>query len=408
MDKQFSAYLLKLRREHPFLATLSLHINFKFSERVRSFEADGKDALIHPQYFSTLNADQRTGTLLHTTLHCALLHGIRCGARSLPIWNIAADIVVNDIIAESGFKPPPGTAVEPRYSGLSVEQVYVRLLAVASNLRQKTAATGLESECEPSANDSGTVTNASDPAGKKQDAQLLTTLYKAVADLSVSGAKGPNAKLRRSRLESHWQKAMTRAQTVDRLNRKNQGDLPLGLLREIDLVLHPQLDWKTLLWRFMAKTPCDFNGFDRRFIHHGLYLDHLEGESLQVHIAMDTSGSISQRELAQFRAEVEAIVRCYGNIDALLYFVDAEVYGPYPLGKTTQLPGIKGGGGTDFSEFFEQLEPRLDPFSSALCVYLTDGYGTFPEQEPSIPVLWVASSEGSHDYPFGEVALLGY
>jgi predicted metal-dependent peptidase len=42
----------------------------------------------------------------------------------------------------------------------------------------------------------------------------------------------------------------------------------------------------------MVATPYDFGGFDRRFIHRKLYLEDVIGESVEVAICIDTSGSI--------------------------------------------------------------------------------------------------------------------
>lgn len=398
MDKLVSAYLVKLRRGHPFLATLSLYMNYKLTDRVERFDADGRKARVNPAYFEQLNQDQRMGVLLHLTLHSALLHPVRRGARIAEIWNIASDIVVNEIILGTSFPPPPDTAQEPRYAGLSVEQVYARLLSSASRLGDEAsqAQPGEKSDGDGSSQQQGVVT-------------ALQTLYPATGDLAESkSGEEPGSRTERKQLEGYWQRAMTRAKTVEQLGGQQQGDLPEGLVREIDQVLNPQIDWRVLLWRFMARTPCDFSGFDRRFVHRGLYLDQLEAESLNVHIAMDTSGSIEDYELAQFRAEVESIVRCYGHIEAQLYFVDAAVYGPYPLSARTRITQAEGGGGTSFASFFEHLESSFDPFASTVCIYLTDGYGEFPETPPSIPVLWVVTNDGSDEYPFGEVAQLAY
>ncbi|HBO96355.1 MAG TPA: hypothetical protein DD667_23970, partial [Gammaproteobacteria bacterium] len=95
MDQLISAYLIKLRREHPFFATLSLYMRYEFDDRIRQFTTDGRTARLNPRYLSNLKASERVGTLLHLTLHCALNHPRRCGSRIAEIWNIAADIVVN-------------------------------------------------------------------------------------------------------------------------------------------------------------------------------------------------------------------------------------------------------------------------------------------------------------------------
>ena len=40
-----------------------------------------------------------------------------------------------------------------------------------------------------------------------------------------------------------------------------------------------------------------------------------------------------------------------------------------------------------------------------VCVYLTDGYGDFPDDEPALPMLWVVTPGGLDDdrFPFGKV-----
>ncbi|GER91191.1 hypothetical protein KDW_53530 [Dictyobacter vulcani] len=42
------------------------------------------------------------------------------------------------------------------------------------------------------------------------------------------------------------------------------------------------------------------------------------------------------------------------------------------------------------------------------CVYFTDGYGAFPDEPPSLPVLWILSVGGldTKSIPFGEAVRL--
>ena len=135
MDPRISRYLLQLRRYHPFLATLSLMATYQFDTNTDKITADGENICINPDYYQLLESNEKNGLLLHATLHNALLHPFRCAGRDLIRWNIAADIVVNQIIIEAAaFTPPPNTAIEPRYAELSVEQVYEKLGSVASQL----------------------------------------------------------------------------------------------------------------------------------------------------------------------------------------------------------------------------------------------------------------------------------
>ena len=66
----------------------------------------------------------------------------------------------------------------------------------------------------------------------------------------------------------------------------------------------------------------------------------------------------------------------------------------------------KGGGGTDFAPFFKAIKDKGN-YSLPISVYLTDGYGSFPE-ETSLETLWVITPGGikSEDIPFGEVCRL--
>ena len=76
--------------------------------------------------------------------------------------------------------------------------------------------------------------------------------------------------------------------------------------RELESVLKPEVDWRTALWKFIAKTPSDFDDLDRRFIYRGLYLEGLLTDSLKVSVCIDTSGSVSGELLDQFMAELKA------------------------------------------------------------------------------------------------------
>ncbi|WP_218104124.1 VWA-like domain-containing protein, partial [Thermogemmatispora onikobensis] len=52
-----------------------------------------------------------------------------------------------------------------------------------------------------------------------------------------------------------------------------------------------------------------------------------------------------------------------------------------------------------------RVQAEHEPWQNAVCVYLTDGFGVFPKEPPTLPVLWVVT--GHHlereNFPFGEV-----
>jgi predicted metal-dependent peptidase len=125
-------------------------------------------------------------------------------------------------------------------------------------------------------------------------------------------------------------------------------------------------------------------------------------------VAVDTSGSINPEQLRLFLNEVQGILGAYPHLYCELYFVDAAAYGPYIVSLDLPLPPPEGGGGTSFIPFFEKVAERWDQQTQAVCVYLTDGYGSFPNELPSLPVLWVVTPGGLdlQQFPFGEAVRL--
>jgi predicted metal-dependent peptidase len=303
------------------------------------------------------------------------MHVLRRGVRESKIWNIAADIVVNGIVMQQGvFELPKDGLIDPELEHLSVEEIYELLLKDLSKHPCLSNADLLDR-----------------PPGD---------------DLSNKGNGDSLSEAKKAALEAHWRNALQQAAVIART--VQAGKLPAGMDRELGLLTSPQLDWRAYLWRYLVQTPTDFMGFDRRFIGRGLYLETLVGESVQVYVAVDTSGSIDDRELQMFLSEVRGILSAYPYLKCQLYYVDAEAYGPYDLDSYSQIPSPQGGGGTSFIPFFDKVQENWDGQTQGVCVYLTDGYGSFPEKTPELPVLWVVTPGGLDlsEFEFGEAVRL--
>lgn len=68
--------------------------------------------------------------MAHEYLHAALRHDTRCDGRSHELWNVACDYVVNGWLVEMGIGDMPENLLfDPRFSGMSVEDVYDALCA---------------------------------------------------------------------------------------------------------------------------------------------------------------------------------------------------------------------------------------------------------------------------------------
>lgn len=388
-----SASLLRLRMKSPFFATLALFARFIPSQQLPTAATDGKDIFYNPDYLHSLPVAQQDGLLLHEVLHAALLHVVRQGVREAELWNIAADIVVNGIICKQGiFELPPGRLRSPNFEHLSVEEIYELLLKNTDNCLNslKLLNPDLLNEAP------GDVSSDSQNQVNNNNSNLNNN----------SNHKHSLSEKRKAALEEHWQNALQQASVIART--VNQGVLPAGIERELGALNAAQINWRSYLWRYLVQTPTDFSGFDRRFIGRGLYLEALQGENIQVYVAVDTSGSIDNQQLSMFLSEVGGILSSYPHLKCELYYVDAEAYGPYELNSDMTFPKPEGGGGTSFVPFFEKVAQSWDGFTQSVCIYLTDGYGSFPDIAPQLPVLWVVTPGGLEleGFPFGEAVRL--
>lgn len=363
---RLQASLMRIRGDHPFLGTLVLFTELRMTESIPTAGTDGKVVWLNPKFVEKQDSPQLCGLVVHELLHAALQHGIRRRERDPMLWNIAADIVVNGMVrADTNYLLPQGGVEMSELAHLSVEEVYEQLQSGRTNV----PSIGLL-DLMPVSGDGG----------------------------SLSGAE-------QAELQRHWRAALQQAGSVARRIGRGFGKSGLDALREIQDATTPTLGWRELLWQFMGATPFDFGGFDRRFIHRKLYLEDMVGESVQVAVCVDTSGSIGKAELGSFMSEVRGILDAYPQIRGHLFYADAELHGPYDFSAQDPIPAAKGGGGTSFVPFFDWVSHQERRGTQPVALYLTDGYGAFPTMPPESPVLWVICAGGreSAAFPFGQV-----
>ncbi len=361
-----SASMLRLRAKQPFLAALALFARYEVTHQVPTAATDGFTVFLNPDFWAPLSPAEQDGLLLHEVLHAALGHCVRRGARHPMLWNIAADIVINAmILALPGAALPKGGLKNDKLAQFSAEEVYELIGRDVASLPPL------------------------------QMADLLDAAPGEDGETTSSSA------MRRVALDGHWRTALGRANT---LARSMGASVPAGLGRELGALEPGKLDWRAHLWRYLIQTPTDFAGYDRRFVGRGLYLEALEGQSVRVHVCIDTSGSISNELMQVFAGEVQSILGAYPHLICDLYFADAALHGPHRLEAGGAFPHPIGGGGTDFRPFFERLERERETGENAVAIYLTDGYGIFPTPAPAMETLWVATAGGLglEQFPFGE------
>lgn len=404
----------RLILEKPFIGTLVMHLPLVPAEPAwcETCATDARMFYFNPAYIEGLSLAQTQFVLAHEALHCALAHFARRGHRTRHRWDVAADYAVNQLLVDEGLRAPPGALANAEFRGLSAEEIYPLL-------PPDTAETTLDrhlfdgAPVPPDARMAGAVgagawrreaREAKDAAGPPAGSQPEQDSWDDAGDeRRWHGGAGvrprePGA-CERDQLEQLWKSRMvSAAQQARRAGRHGA-----SWLRAVDALVQPRLPWRQLLARFMLNVARDDYSFQRLSRREGTaLLPRLASGEVDLHIALDTSGSIDESELRQFAAEVDALkgqIRARVTLHACDECLDARGPWTWQAWEPITLPQeMGGGGGTSFVPVFEWItERRLRP---DLLLYFTDADGDFPQTAPDYPVLWLV--KGRRAVPWGE------
>lgn len=416
---------VQLLFKQPFFATLCLRLNLIPTSLFPTMATNGKVIRYNAAFVESLTPDELEGVLAHEVLHCALGHHCRRGSREKSLWNIATDYAINPIVLKNGLVLPKDRLVHPDYEGLSAEQIYDRLLqeqsAGGSPGPPQTQGAGAGSSggngtSTPNAQSTqpqaGTATSSSDPEpqdatpGKDQPALEDDDLnspreggFGEVLD-ATDDQGNPAGEGESSRQASEW--AIAAQQALQ--SAKGQGRGTTDVERPLQESRESTQDWRAILRAFVSATVLSdyrWSPPNRRFVSVGLYLPslHREGTGPLV-IGVDTSGSVTPRELDQFAGEITAISDQAQPERIHVVYCDEAVTASQEFGPLEPiLLEPKGGEGTDFRPVFQWVEDNN--LSPACLIYLTDlDCADYPSPPPPYPVLWATNSRRTA--PFGE------
>ena len=387
---------LQVRRECQFFGALMLFASIKETTKLDTAATDGRDIFFNKKFLESLTSSEQNALMLHEVLHMALLHVQRRQSRDPYIWNIAADIVVNDLIKRNtSFKLPKGAIVDNAYHDKSVEYIYEALLK-DDKYKAKKYELSL-------ADIAASINSGADDEKTKEEQE----------DSNGIGIGNELSEEEQEEIASYWKDKLQVLKNSDSLIQNDKygshstGGLPAGMAREVENILEPEINWRNALWKYIGRTPADFDDLDRRFLYRGLYLEALMCDAIEVSVCIDTSGSISRGLIDQFVAETKGILRSYPHVKCEFFYSDCKLSGPFDINHAEQIPTLQGGGGTSFVPFFEYLEKNNNSHFGVhkLSIYLTDGYEQFPGWIPTNPVMWLVSKDGedTKNFPFGEV-----
>ena len=403
----------------PFFASLMLdqmtvelgtfpHI---FGGRTPTMATNGKTIWVDEGFIMSLSINEAVFVLCHEIGHAMWKHMQRgkkymdMGFDGKPfihrLWNVSGDYIINDMLVKSSIgKMPKIGLIDKKYEyTMLVDDVYRSLLE--------------ENEC-PKCGGSGEQGGEGGKGGDEESGDEAGggEPCPACSGSGVAGGHGDTIDTHINEIpeddvsEAQWRRAVASAKDAA----KAMGQMPAHLERFVDSLLESKVPWEDKLRKAMTKkVGRDINNWNRphrrRYITQGLIMPTYSGFGAgHIVFAVDTSGSMSERELKQALGECDKILADCNPKRVTLIGCDARVETVYELQDGDRLAGniprIGGGGGTSFIPPFEWCyDEGVTPDT---LVYFTDTGGTFPTKEPPFPVIWCCSDDWITP-PFGEV-----
>lgn len=367
------------------------------------------------EWFQTLTAEQARALLEHECMHIVMDHLARRGDKDSKTWNLATDVAINQMIQGMpkdaiSLKSFPPEMVSPHEYGGSyhyhndakdpkklypndiAETYYNTIYQLTPEQKQQAQGGGDGGQGQDQENGQGQPPKSK--AQQKKDQEQLK---------HGQGQHELWAQADESMISSEVAK-----QAVMEAVERSRGEVPSNIKKRVDEMLQPpKVSWKRLLREFVAASvkagsKHSWKRVSRRYGEE--QKGKLPDRQVSITIAIDTSGSIGQRDYNAFMAEVTNIQSCYKS-DITVLECDAQVGKEYKLTRYKKLDkDFSGGGGTSFKPPFQYVKTkniRTDVF-----IYFTDMEGDFPDHKPPYPTLWVSTNSRERTAPFGEVVKL--
>ncbi|HYA39163.1 MAG TPA: VWA-like domain-containing protein [Candidatus Methylomirabilis sp.] len=382
--------------DKPFLGALVLRLPLVQADPkwCPSTATDARSFYYNPKYIESLSFEQTKFILAHEALHCALSHFARREHRDKRRWDIACDFAVNPLLIADGLRPPRGALILDGFKDMTAEEIYPY---IQENSDEEPMDQHLYDQDDQGSQGSGR--GGGDGGGQGEDRSEGGGHGETDPNAHGAPQPPPLSAPERDAFAKQWQQRMASAAQ----QALQAGKLGGSLARLVDHLLQPQLPWRMLLARYMtqaARTDYSFTHPSRR--EGPAILPGLRGQHIDLVVALDTSGSISDEEMKEFVSEINAIK---GQVGAriTLHACDERLAadGPWTFEpwEEIELPKkFQGGGGTKFTPVFEWAEDQ--DRQPNLLLYFTDAKGEFPKREPGYPVIWLV--KGKEKVPWGQ------
>jgi predicted metal-dependent peptidase len=382
-----------LSRKHPYVAAILWSVSFKPMPGIGTLGVDKHWRCIYdPAVLQKWTQEEIVGVVFHEINHLIRDHPMRSEAivgldpsikpenlsdeikNNLMVMNLAEDAEINPDLLKCGFKLPGEPMLPsaiPAKDGLLAEEYY-RLFPPKRLNKTTGIGHGKCGSC------------AGNPNSGEEDAPAK----------GQGISKGEQELIKRSVAKEIEQAGKTR------------GDIPAGLQRWADALLHPQVKWskelasvvRRSIIEVMGKQDYTYKRPSRKAGCLGQQIITPGTKAFTPNVAMiiDTSGSMGTEDLQKAIAECKGVLRALGGSGYGIteIAVDCAVTVKKKV-RTVGQVNLAGGGGTDMRIGLRAAE-ELKPIPHVVVV-VTDGYTPWPTEASPFKTIVVLTQEGARD-----------
>jgi predicted metal-dependent peptidase len=388
LDKLITARVGLLLR-HPFFGNLATRLKMvDASDWLGTLATDGRNFYFNYGFVNKLTPKEAEFGFAHEVLHNVFDHMGRRDSRDPQLSNIAADFATNQILKDERIGTVPSFIKifqDDKYRGMSYEQIYDDLYEKAEKIDFGSLGELLDEHLDGEGD--GEDGDGEDGDGKGKGRPKLTAEEK-------------------KQIRDEIKEAMVAA-----AQSAGAGKVPAGVRRMISDFTEPKMDWRQLLRmniQSIMKSNFSFSRPNRKSQHCGAILPGMMNEeTIDVSVAIDMSGSISDKMAKDFLSEVKGIMDEYTDFKLDLWCFDTQVYNYAKFtGDTAEdilQYEVKGGGGTDFDANYEFM--KAEGIEPKKFIMFTDGYpcGSWGDED-YCDALFVIHGNDSIVSPFGQTA----
>jgi predicted metal-dependent peptidase len=373
---------------HPFFGNMATRLKLiDATHWLPTIATDGRNFYYNNDFVNKLTNKEAEFGFAHEVLHNVFDHLGRRDSRDHQLSNIAADFAVNQILKDERIGDVPSWIKifqDNKYRGWSYEQIYEDLEKDAIKIDISDLGELFDEHLDGDSENNNNGDDKKDGSDGKGPPKLTAEEKKQIRD--------------------EIKEAMVAAAQA-----AGAGRVPAGVARMIQEFTEPKMDWRQLLRmniQSIIKSNFSFARPNRKSQHIGAVLPGMLNEdTVDVSVAIDMSGSISDSQAKDFISEVKGIMDEYKDFKLDIWCFDTEVY------NYSKFTGdnaddiltyeVKGGGGTDFDANYRFMKDN--DIVPKKFIMFTDGYpcGNWGDED-YCDALFVIHGNDSIIAPFGQ------